>query len=589
LRHHLRILSVICILVLFSIIIIYITMIESKTFTIYEKQEKKEKQENQEKQKYQDYRNYSALEISNFILKSRNIDGGYGRIHEFDITYDLYYLYYLLNIYNLTEKYYNPEELSNLYLYIKEAFLNDTYSDIKDYYYFVNIFKDQIKHDKDVLNNIVEFVISLKLDSGLFKHNAKDEKNYSDKAYYFSTYASLMILNLLDQDSQLIELKDTKWILQEKLNKIKKIGLDNLGYIHLFGDSLLVLEHNIYSEQLLIKMQSLMQEELKISENIPVVILDSIIEILSKYNKPELLLDIRNLIEKNQDLNSGWFKNDKESGINILPTYIAVKYFKEIDLEIPNLNKINKSLDRFLLGGLPQYYEASDSDLITSYYANEIIEKNGKISLDNVKFLENLDFQRMLPGERYYYLSLQNKSNIKKMGSEYESILLNYFNNNLNAESIVNIYSTILSLKILNFSWSQDEKVKLNMLLKGISDYDLKKSRLEDVANAYYISAINYELELGMDVSKQLDILKIIIEMKDPTVEHLIDTMFNLEIMVDYYDILKSYSVVLEDGNFKKSIKNSTTYYGMLKSGTDSNAYVSYKVTSFALKHRFIK
>ncbi|REK76254.1 hypothetical protein [Paenibacillus paeoniae] len=538
------------------------------------------------------YSNYSANDFIKLITYSQNQDGGYPRLNEFDTKYDLYYLFHLILIQKQLGLELNHNEIANLYQYLRIGFLNNEYTRIYEYYYFAMIFESNIIVDSEVKDKLIDCISALRMSNGFYSYDSDEIKSFNDdeSQYYLSTSMAMEAYKVLRYSA--VDPNLNKW-LEEKMKHLDKLDIKNSGHLLLLIKLSDLIEVNYDKKILEEKTDKLIYDlENGLTEE-SLVFLDPIIELAYKNNKIKELTFVYDFIVNLQDNQNGWFKNDSESNVNVLPTYIALKYFNYLNLEIPNMLSLNKKLNEYKIGDIPFYYQKGSSDLLSTYYVKKIIKETNSNELnDNTDYSQNVDFSRMPVVNKFFYFGQVNESVLEKHKELLLNLTIKDLDTSIEQNNFADLYYTLLNLESLRYEINGDDIEEIEK--KIIENIDLKLNDnshsydLNDLIKSYYKSAIIDNLGLDIDISSDIDLLVEVIEMKNPLYTDLIDMNYELEVYLDIYELLRKLNITFNNSMLIQKITEATTFYGVIKSGTGKFAYISYKVTYVSLVNNLL-
>ncbi|GAA3402147.1 hypothetical protein ACFFNY_03645 [Paenibacillus hodogayensis] len=519
----------------------------------------------------------------NFILQSQNIDKSYPLLStEIDAVYDIYNLYYLKQIKDRLNTPIKSDELEDTYNFIvnnKENILfpekrNDNISTL---YFFTSIFKDYIEKDIETKEEIIHYILELKLPNGSFSYskNNIEEILANEKTQYLSTYMAVFVLRDL---GYLTPINETNEWVKVKLSKLDKYNYTTTGHLFLALQTAKLLNVEFDEPKIIEKLENMASEIARFTNNddaLLLLVIDPLIDFKNIYPQANINLNIyKEKIEKLQ-LDNGFFKIDSQSEENILATFIALKYFDTIHFSLKTKREeLLSKIEKYKLSPYYLYYQKKPGTLEATYFSNKIknlVNPNDKTNYDS--FLSKINANELGSAQMFYYLSLNQASFDKE---RIKQLVISHLEKNISNKSYMEIHYNILSLKILDQPLPDDKLIAIsNMITTNLSNQNLSSPESAPYL-AFYRLLLSEAIGQPYESSQQdKNFLKTIFE--NPT--NLYESNYSVEFYFLFYELLIKYFKDLKTTQLEKLIEESRNEYGFVRTGIGDPSSTSYGLT----------
>lgn len=442
----------------------------------------------------------------------------------------------------------NFDNLSNIY-YLKEIYTYRNYP-----------IKPELK------NKIIAYVKSLETNDGLFalslidKRNINDNEHKLDSTTFLSTFLAIDILNFFNLQPEnpkiLYRWIDNMFNNDTYIND-KSIAKNSNLLMLLKISNLLKYDISKYHKQIdrfSNSFNTILISELTNKKSIPIMFIDSIIDLDILLKKDDFLLNNKEVIKEyydNLQSSDGWFGLVKGDQGNILPTYMALKYYSYFKFSVSNKSKIVNLIrkNRILYEGYALLY-TFQSELTATYYVyniDKLLHLNA-VNINNYLSKNPINKDNLNPYNAYYYLKLCKQSNIKVNKKEYEdlaaSIKLNISKNSL--DSVMQCFDMIRYIEVLDLLGIKIDKQSI------ISKINTNNKQCDSAEEKYF------------KVCTELKLLKLLGAKKDKNIidkiNVLIEYINNYECLRENHRLLFLYNAFEALDTWKIDIPSKISY-----------------------------
>ncbi|MGG1638801.1 hypothetical protein [Paenibacillus sp. NRS-1760] len=526
----------------------------------------------------------------NFLHNSQNKDGGYPALtQELSTPYDVYYLYYLMLMKEELKKTLTTEDSKSIFKYITDdskriLFREGQADELSPLYYFTSMFYKEVLLTPEIKDEIIGSIEKPKIeDSGYYSLSKIDKSGNpanDDKILTYSSYMATYILSLLGEN--LDDPASEEWLVAS-LSNIRVFDLSTASDLMLIIKmcNLRNIDISQYQNEIEEKITFIVQE-LVDQNDFNMLFLDPVIELIELYPGSGLsLYPLKVKVDALQSKDTGWFSIDPNSAENILPTYIAIKFYNYENIEIKNSELIEKNINNYKLGHLYLFYNKKPSLLFTTYYTDKIISLTSNQRQNYSTFLQEIDFSKLSAIEKYYYLALGGQI-ITGIDSMLDSLYID-----LDKFVLMSDYSGIVFiLKAFDLLNHRLPNEKIDMIITSLNtnnnlEISSKDTRETIVMKHYYTLLLNEHVNLDTSVKESIEYLKTTVESS----EEVFNKSYNIEILFMIAELLEENKIFFDYEAIREKVKKATLYNTFIKAGSDPNSQVSYLATYIAMKY----